>query len=90
MINQLGNRFRREVEAFAAEHGIPILHLKKPDRSPWDDRKLDHIRPYLEPSPEARWVGGGLIAEARPDPIDSLVRHARAPAETVWVFYGTQ
>ena len=27
---------------------IPILHLKKPDRSRWDDRKLDHVRPYLE------------------------------------------
>ena len=27
---------------------IPILHLKKPDRTRWDDRKLDHVRPYLE------------------------------------------
>ncbi len=39
------NRFRREVKQFAAEHEIPILALKKPDRSPWDDRKLDHVRP---------------------------------------------
>ncbi len=45
---QIGNRFRREVRAFAAAHGIPVLHLKKPDRSRWDDRKLDHVRPYLE------------------------------------------
>jgi hypothetical protein len=45
---QIRNRFRREVSAFAAAQGIPILRLKKPDRSRWDDRKLDHVRPYLE------------------------------------------
>src|SRR6266540_4046347 len=45
---QIGNRFRREVKAFAAGQGIPILRLRKPDRSRWDDRKLDHVRPYLE------------------------------------------
>ncbi len=43
-----GNRFRREVKAFAAANGIPMLALKKPDRSRWDDRKLDHVRPHLE------------------------------------------
>jgi len=36
------------VKAFADEHGIPVLHLAKPDRTRWDDRKLDHVRPYLE------------------------------------------
>jgi hypothetical protein len=45
---RIGNRFRREVRAFAAAERIPILHLRKPDRSRWDDRKLDHVRPYLE------------------------------------------
>jgi hypothetical protein len=48
LLGKIGNRFRAEVKAFAAERGIPILHLKKPDRSRWDDRKLDHVRPYLE------------------------------------------
>ena len=48
LLNKIGNRFRRDVKAFAAEHDIPILHLKKPDRTRWDDRKLDHVRPYLE------------------------------------------
>ena len=48
VIEKIGNRFRREVKAFADEHDIPILHLKKPDRTRWDDRKLDHVRPYLE------------------------------------------
>jgi hypothetical protein len=45
---RIGNRFCREVRAFAAAQGIPILRLKKPDRGRWDDRKLDHVRPYLE------------------------------------------
>jgi hypothetical protein len=48
LLEKIGNRFRRDVKAFAASHGIPILQLKKPDRTRWDDRKLDHVRPYLE------------------------------------------
>jgi len=48
LLGGIGNRFRREVKAFADAHEIPILALKKPDRSRWDDRKLDHVRPYLE------------------------------------------
>ena len=48
LLAPIGNRFRREVKAFAAEHKVPILALRKPDRSRWDDRKLDHVRPYLE------------------------------------------
>jgi hypothetical protein len=48
IFEQIGNRFRREVKAFAAASGVPILQLRKPDRSRLDDRKLDHIRPYLE------------------------------------------
>ena len=48
LLEKIGNRFRREVKAFAAEHAIPILTLKKPDRTRWDDRKLDHVYPYLE------------------------------------------
>jgi hypothetical protein len=48
LMEKIGNRFRREVKAFAAERHIPVLALKKPDRSRWDDRKLDHVRPYLD------------------------------------------
>jgi len=36
------------VTAFSAEHDVPILRLKKLDRKRWDDRKLDHVRPYLD------------------------------------------
>jgi hypothetical protein len=48
LARKIGNRFRRDVKAFAAENEVPILQLKKPDRTRWDDRKLDHVRPYLE------------------------------------------
>ena len=48
LLQKIGNRFRRDVKAFAADRDIPILHLKKPDRTRWDDRKLDHVRPYFE------------------------------------------
>ncbi|MGH9090475.1 MAG: hypothetical protein ACRDZR_03705 [Acidimicrobiales bacterium] len=48
LLEKIGNRFRREVKAFAGEHDIPILALGKPDRTRWDDRKLDHVRPYLD------------------------------------------
>jgi hypothetical protein len=45
---QIGNRFVRDVRAFAAANDIPILRLNKPDRSRWDDRKVDHVRPYVD------------------------------------------
>ena len=48
LLEKIGNRFRREVKDFAVEHRVPILQLKKPDRTRWDDRKLDHVRPYLD------------------------------------------
>src|SRR5450755_20104 len=48
LLGTIGNRFRNEVKKFAAEREIPILQLRKPDRSRWDDRKLDHVQPYLE------------------------------------------
>jgi hypothetical protein len=57
LLGSIGNRFRREVKAFAADRGIPILALKRPDRSRWDDRKLDHVRPHLERAERERRFG---------------------------------
>ena len=47
LFSQIGNRFVRQVKAFAAANRVPILRLSKPDRSRWDDRKVDHVRPYV-------------------------------------------
>jgi hypothetical protein len=48
LFKRIGDRFRQAVVAFAQEQGIPLLRLKRPDRTRWDDRKLDHVRPHLE------------------------------------------
>ena len=70
---QIGNRFVREVKAFAQANNVPILRLNKPDRSRWDDRKIDHVRPYVDAAEaesrfgvvaivaaqEYQWVFGG-------------------------------
>lgn len=48
LFNQIGNRFVRDVKKFADTNGIPMLRLAKPDRTRWDDRKIDHVQPYVE------------------------------------------
>jgi hypothetical protein len=65
VIQPIGNRFRRDVDAFAKLHRIPILHLKKPDRTRWDDRKLDHVRPHFERAERARRYGVVAIVAAQ-------------------------
>jgi len=52
LFKQLGDRFRGAVRAFAETNAIPILHLDTPDRSRWDDRKVDHVREYLDNATE--------------------------------------
>jgi hypothetical protein len=65
VIERIGNRFRREVKAFAASAGAPVLQLKKPDRSRWDDRKLDHVRPHLERAQREGRFGVAAIVAAQ-------------------------
>ena len=65
LLEKIGNRFRREVKAFATEHTVPILILKKPDRTRWDDRKLDHVRPYLERAEAEGRTGVVAIIQAQ-------------------------
>jgi hypothetical protein len=63
LYNKIGNRFRRDVDAFAERHGVPMLHLTKPDRGRWDDRKPDHVRPYLDRAEAAqRFVVLAIVA----------------------------
>ena len=42
IMEKIGTRFRRAVNAFAVAHQIPVVQFKK------DDRKQDVMRPYLE------------------------------------------
>ncbi len=79
LLERIGNRFRRDVKAFAAAHEIPILQLKKPDRSRWDDRKLDHVGPYLA-RPKPRDASGSSPSwRPRSTPGCSARRTARRP-----------
>jgi hypothetical protein len=57
VLGAIGNRFRRDVKRYADANQIPVLALKGPDRSRWDDRKLDHVRPYLEAAERERRFG---------------------------------
>jgi hypothetical protein len=57
VLGGIGNRFRRDVKRFADANQIPIVALKGPDRSRWDDRKLDHVRPYLRAAERERRSG---------------------------------
>jgi hypothetical protein len=48
LLGRIGDRFRAETRRFARDREIPMLKLASPDRSRWDDRKLDHVRPHME------------------------------------------
>ena len=65
LFQKISNRFRRGVDHFAAAAGVPVLHLKKPDRSRWDDRKLDHVRPYLDRAASEQRFGVVAIVVAQ-------------------------
>lgn len=65
LFQQIGNRFRRNVERFADSGRIPILRLKSPDRSRWDDRKIDHVRPYVEAAERDQLFGVVAIVAAQ-------------------------
>ncbi len=62
---KIGNRFRGSVRRFAEDHDIPMLRLKKPDRTRWDDRKLDHVRPYLQAAEDDGRFGVVAIVAAQ-------------------------
>src|SRR5229473_480726 len=57
LFKQIGDRFRDAVHRFAEVNAIPVLRLNTPDRSRWDDRKVDHVRTYLQKA-----TGPGVVA----------------------------
>jgi hypothetical protein len=48
LLGRISNRFRADTRRFVRERRIPALRLAGPDRSRWDDRKLDHVRPHMD------------------------------------------
>jgi hypothetical protein len=65
LFEKIGNRFRGNVRRFAEDHDIPVLRLKKPDRTRWDDRKVDHMRPYLQAAEDNGRYGVVAIVAAQ-------------------------
>ena len=80
LFEKIGNRFRQAVKTFAADNEIPVLRLNAPDRTRWDDRKLDHVTPHLDraaregrtgvvaivAAQELAWVWSGKKREPKP------------------------
>ena len=44
----LWDALRKKAPEIGIVDADTTLRLNKPDRSRWDDRKLDHVRPYLD------------------------------------------
>jgi hypothetical protein len=65
LFKPMGDRFRKAVKSFAEHLGVPLLHLKRPDRTRWDDRKLDHVRPYLDAAEREGRAGVVAIVAAQ-------------------------
>ena len=65
LFEKIGNRFRRDVRRLAEDLDIPVLRLRKPDRTRWDDRKLDHVRPYLDAADDDGHFGLVAIVAAQ-------------------------
>jgi hypothetical protein len=52
LFKHIGDRFREAVRAYAETNRIPVLQLNTPDRSRWNDRKVDHVREFVEQATE--------------------------------------
>jgi hypothetical protein len=57
VMEKMGNRFRKAVDAFAEDHDIPVIHFKK------GDRHIDVMTPYLEAATEPAVVAIGVAQE---------------------------
>ncbi|MGH3314008.1 MAG: hypothetical protein ACRDP3_26065 [Streptomyces sp.] len=65
LFKRLGDRFREQVKTFSEANGIPILRLRRPDRTRWDDRKIDHVQPLLDQAEREGRTGVVAIVAAQ-------------------------
>lgn len=97
LFERMGNRFRDQVKTFAERQAIPILRLKKPDRRRWDDRKLDHVRPYLDRASapgvvaiviaqEIQWVFTGSNRATKPGAVNFAFDKAERRVSTYYFY----
>ena len=84
MLGSIGNRFRRDVRRYVDANGIPVLRLRTPDRTRWDDRKLDHVRPYLQAAERERRFGVVAIVACEEFQWVFSARNRSKTPGTVW------
>ena len=65
LFKPMGDRFRKAVADFADLNGLPLMRLGRPDRTRWDDRKLDHVRPCSEAAEDQGRTGVVAIVAAQ-------------------------
>jgi DNA-binding transcriptional ArsR family regulator len=88
LLGRIGNRFRAQTRRFVATGKIPVLRLKAPDRSRWDDRKLDHVRPHLQKAErEGRFGVVALVAVEELRWVWSARNRARKPGAVWFEFF---
>jgi hypothetical protein len=77
LFKQIGDRFRNAVRRFAETKGIPVLQLNTPDRSRWDDRKVDHVRDYINQATEP-----GVVAIVVAQEVQKVCMGYRRPSKS--------
>ena len=88
LLGRIGDRFRAETRRFVAAREIPVLRLKTPDRSRWDDRKLDHVRPHLQQAErEGRYGVVALVVGEEFQWVWSARNRARKPGVACLDFF---
>jgi hypothetical protein len=88
LLGRVGNRFRAATRRFADERAIPVLRLAAPDRSRWDDRKVDHVRPHLvQAEREGRFGVVALVVGEEFQHVWSARNRARKPGCAVMEFF---
>jgi len=91
IFERIGNRFRRDVSAFARDNDIPVLHLKKPDRTRWDDRKVDHVKPHLDRAErEGRFGVVAIVAAQEFQWVFTATNRAQKPKAVCFGFTKTE
>jgi hypothetical protein len=80
LFKQIGDRFSNAVRSSAEINAIPVLHLNAPDRSRWDDRKVDHVREYV-----ARASAPGVVAILVAQEVQKVFMGSRALFEALVV-----
>jgi hypothetical protein len=88
MLGRIGDRFRARTRRFVKERQIPVLQLRAPDRSRWDDRKVDHVRPHLERAErEGRFGVVALVVAEEFQRVWSARNRARKPGVASLEFF---